>query len=743
MAEPLTSEVLHKLEEQLTCSICQHQYTSPKTLQCLHTFCLNCLKGIPNQGNHSLQCPTCRSPCQLPQQGVTALPPSFTMNNLTEVYNLLKKVTGNRHAPCDKCNKADADHYCKQCAKFLCQQCLQQHDEWITGHQTLDLDEVMNSVYRLQQAKQEVHNICPDHSKPIEIFCETCKEFVCHLCTVKIHKHHDYDIISDAYIKHKPIIRSNILPLNHQIQRLVEEIANLLKRRDEITGQGERTKEMTHLVIVQIKELLDQTEIMLNKEVDVAMKHKLDVTDNQTREAEAILSQLTECRDCIEQSLEIDTPQQVLSTESLMTNRANILVANIKFKSFKPFEEADITLVRDTNKNIKKITGYIGKINYSFHSPTIAITYNHIPLVDNRSTVTMMMSGINGSHVPTSMVNAISCQLTLPNGSMSVQCTVKGTSQSGQYSIIFTPTVRSSHQLHVKIHDSFAPGSPFSIPVSVPAKRRGSVVKTLTLPGLKNPHRVAVLGNEQVLISEKNGHCITMVNKEEKVKSFGSRGNGKGQLLYPNSIAITSKGTILVADCGNNRIQEFTIDGECVSCIGSRGNDRLQFNGPDYIAINKTTGLVYIADCYNARIQVLNADLTFSCTFGSRGSGQGQLFEFRGISIDSQGLVYVADGGNDRIQKFTPEGQFVSSFGARGSKPGQLTHPLDIAFDDNDLLYICEGGPNKRISVFTTIGVFVHCFGNGVLSNPLGLTIDKYGGYMYVCDGDKNDIKIF
>ena len=742
-----TAEALHKLEEQLTCSICLDQYTNPKALPCLHSFCLDCLKGVTvlpevtQQGHYSLPCPTCRSPCQLPaQQGIETLPPSFTINNLTEVYNLLKKVTGNRHTSCDSCDNTNAVHYCKQCAKFLCQQCLHQHNKWITGHQTLGLDEVVNTVYQLPQAKPEVTSTCTDHSKPHEIFCETCEKLICQLCIVKKHKDHDYDVINDTYDKHKLIIRSSLRLLDQQIDRLVEEIANLIQRRNEITEQGEKTKETTHLVIAQMKELLDQTEKMLNEEIDEAMKHKLSLTDHQTKEAEAILGQLTECRDHVEQSLEVDTPQQVLSTKSQMTSRTESLVANTKEKTFKPLEEADITLERDTNKNIKEIPSYVGKINYSITPPTVA--YDHIPLVDNESTVTMTLSVSNGSPapVPTSL---ISCHLTPPNSSKpTIQCTVKDTSQSGQYNIVFTPLTRGLHPLHVKVHNRNIPCSPVSIPVSVPAKMRNTIVKHF-ITGLKAPRKIAVSDNGHMIISEQDGHCITIATNEGvKVKSFGSCGNGRGQLSSPHSIAITSKGTILVADYGNDRIQEFTMNGECVSCIGSNGNGPLQFVRPYGIAINKTTGQVYITESDNDRVQVLNADLTFSRTFGNRGSGQGQFVNPRGINIDSQGLVYVADGYNNRIQKFTPEGQFVSSFGTEGSKPGQLTFPRDITFDDNDLLYICEGAPNHRISVFTTTGEFVHCFGKGVIEYPTGSAIDKHG-YLYVCDNHNNDVKIF
>ena len=183
------------------------------------------------------------------------------------------------------------------------------------------------------------------------------------------------------------------------------------------------------------------------------------------------------------------------------------------------------------------------------------------------------------------------------------------------------------------------------------------------------------------------------------------------------------------------------MDGECISCVGSKGNGPLQFHYPAGIAINKTTGQVYVADSCNHRVQVLNADLTFSHMFGSSGSGQGQCQCPHGIAIDSQGLVYVADSGNNRIQQFSPEGKHLSSFGTMGSAPGQITCPLDITVDDNDLLYICEDDPNFRVSVFTT-GEFVHCFGKNRVGRPYRSAFDKSGN-LYVSDYMKDDVKIF
>ena len=36
-----------QLDDQLTCNVCLDQYTNPKTLPCLHSFCLECIQPLP------------------------------------------------------------------------------------------------------------------------------------------------------------------------------------------------------------------------------------------------------------------------------------------------------------------------------------------------------------------------------------------------------------------------------------------------------------------------------------------------------------------------------------------------------------------------------------------------------------------------------------------------------------------------------------------------------------------------
>ncbi|XP_043542756.1 RING finger domain-containing protein [Chiloscyllium plagiosum] len=78
-----SSELLDSESEKvdLECSICCHDYNwtdkCPRELECLHTFCTECLTKmegqLPNAGRH-ISCPLCRHSTELTASGALGLP---------------------------------------------------------------------------------------------------------------------------------------------------------------------------------------------------------------------------------------------------------------------------------------------------------------------------------------------------------------------------------------------------------------------------------------------------------------------------------------------------------------------------------------------------------------------------------------------------------------------------------------------------------------------------------------------
>ena len=467
------------------------------------------------------------------------------------------------------------------------------------------------------------------------------------------------------------------------------------------------------------------------------MKHKDCVLDQQIKEIDTAIDQVSEYRDHVDQCVNVGTPQQLLLTKPQITSHSQNVIKSVKDKTFVPLEQADIRLVK--SDKINEIHNNIGTVEYtSLRLARLKVSRRHIPLTGRESTITISLSLPNGSPAPVPL-SFINCRLTPSDNTCPIQCSIKESSQLGQYNVVFTPAIRGLHQLHVTVNDNEIAGSPVSVPVSVPPEMRGTPVKTIT--GLDGPTGVAVTDDGLVIVSEWMGHCITIFNREgKKIKSIGTGGNRRGQLKYPEGVAVTSKGTILVSDTDNHRIQQFTIGGDCISCTSTKGNGPLQFDVPRGITINKITGQMIVADHYNHRVQVLQPDLTFSHMFGSKGSGQGQFIHPSDVTIDSRGFVYITDSDNHCVQKFTPEGQFISSFGTNGDEPGQLNRPTGITVDDNDLLYVYSN-ESGYVTVYTTNGQYISRIKTekNIYTILNGVTLDSNGD-LYVCQFEHGKI---
>ena len=666
-----------KLEEQLTCPVCLDHFTNPKILPCHHSFCQDCLEGLPldkKNETYYLSCPTCRHCMKLPEKGVGAFPVAFHLNNLKEMYSLTKK--------------------------------------------TADLSSPQEAT-------------CSDHGKPLELFCETCDTVICVTCQFRNHKHHKYDLITDSYTKHCEKLREYLSPVEGKKEALKKVLSALAEREGKIRERGEGVLEEIHEMVEEMMNVLRESERKLTEQAKRVTDDKLKVLSEQMKSAEMSLSVLEDVKDYVEQSLKTGSPQQVLRSKKQMMERMSEVTAQINVEELHPKEKADFVL----SKDIKSLH-HIGDII----SGASALEQCRVKKIDriNKAVSFSLSMEAPDSSVLSVPLSSLRCSLVpVGKGDQPIDTTVTTTSTDpGVYRIQCNPSTRGTHTVKVQVYDVQLEDTSLFIPFN-PYLDNITPVRTIT--ELKWPWGVAVSDDNRVIVTENDGDCVTILNREgKKVKSLGGKGgSGIVKFSYLCGVAITPDKFILVSD--NHRIQKISMDGYLIASVDKKGSRPLQFDTPDGIAISPITGQVYIADTYNHRIQVLNPDLTFSHSFGSEGSANGQFKYPRDIAIDSQGLVYVADEGNHCIQKFSPDGKFVGQFGTKGSGPGQLNSPNDITIDTaaTGLVYVSELG-NDRISVFTSDGVFVRRFGSegsniDQFYGPRGLTFDK-DGFLYVCD---------
>ena len=111
--------------------------------------------------------------------------------------------------------------------------------------------------------------------------------------------------------------------------------------------------------------------------------------------------------------------------------------------------------------------------------------------------------------------------------------------------------------------------------------------------GLNYPYGIAFTSRGEMVISEYNGHQISVFDtRGQKIRTFGSRGDSPEQMKYPRGIAIDDADNIYVSS--NHKLQKFTSSGELIMCVGQRGSKEGEFNEPRGVTLYDNQVYVYM-----------------------------------------------------------------------------------------------------------------------------------------------------
>ncbi len=202
--------------------------------------------------------------------------------------------------------------------------------------------------------------------------------------------------------------------------------------------------------------------------------------------------------------------------------------------------------------------------------------------------------------------------------------------------------------------------------------REGKVLMILGKAGVagngpdtfNQPTGVVVAPNGDIFVSSGHGRAygdarIVKFSAEGKfIKQWGTPGSGPGQFIGPHSLAIDSRGRLLVADRTNNRIQIFDQDGKFIT-------EWKQFGRPSGLAIGQDD-MLYVGDSESTDKEGAygyNPGCRRGIRIGSARDGkviafipdpdtQGATSMAEGVAVDRQGNVYGAEVGPKDLKKY-------------------------------------------------------------------------------------------
>ena len=110
------------------------------------------------------------------------------------------------------------------------------------------------------------------------------------------------------------------------------------------------------------------------------------------------------------------------------------------------------------------------------------------------------------------------------------------------------------------------------------------------------------------------------------------------------------------------------------------------------------------------------------------------------------GIVYVADTGNKRVQVLDREGNYLREFTVDGWQPGVFDEP-GIDVDKRGDVYVTDPPGNRALRYSKDgklLGVLKPMKESApLLSYPMGISVEKDGGVVYVVDCRNHRIRKF
>ena len=732
--------LLKNLEKHVTCSICMDTYTEPKTIACLHTFCLKCLEkhALITQRQGQFRCPDCQAEVNIPEGNCfDNLPTGFLQNSLLSLL-AVRESGDESQITCPNCNKKSAEiSYCFACEKLMCRDCVNAHELFqesaFRGHKVTALKQFQAVDYETWLKRQ---SFCPQpyHEKEVtRFFCLECQVSVCQVCVNTDHKNHDVDPLEKAADAEK----TNIMAAVESMEQKKKVCSDAIKTFQQVVEELERNVEVAirevsrtaEEMIAKIREH-EREAIQILENIRVSRMEKINSLNEQVKSLIKQLDQAVQfAKHLVERSSNADVMKSKKSLEQRCGDLDKTTVPALPVSSFVKYFSTNAL----DNLNLGSVI--INETDVRL-SPVRTLTENHQAGLEVEL---LICPETKGEEELTSKCQREFDAKVLIEPAEDVASVRTFRKENDDIHVKFVPTVPGTYNMTVEINGDKLVTSPYRVYVK---ERRIDVVGELNLKGgiPEGLNWAAFNSKGTIAISDHKKHCILMFDEDGNfMRKFGCYGKRRGQLGYPAGLTFLNDDELLVVDDDNGRIQQFSVKkGKFVKSFGKIGTGDGEFTRPEGIFINDE-GHVIVTDCSNNRIQVLDKDGKFMFKFGD--NDPGKLNQPRGC-IYHENKFIVSDSQDNCLKVFDKSGKFLYKIGEKGEADGQFSSPWGLCFEkygDHVNLLVCDRD-NGRIQQFTMEGRFI---GKTVekLRDPKAIATTP-DGCILVCDCKDKKIHI-
>uniref|UniRef100_A0AAQ4Q4Y4 E3 ubiquitin-protein ligase TRIM71 n=1 Tax=Gasterosteus aculeatus aculeatus TaxID=481459 RepID=A0AAQ4Q4Y4_GASAC len=744
-------------------------------LPCLHAFCRQCLEGQRSPGDPlKLRCPTCDQKVCISEAGVDSLPSSnFLFSNLLDVVVSSEEQIHNKnghhllhhhhqqqqhnnhhqqhhlrgglgggssgfHHPhggllhpghlgepqCSSCDEENpATSHCLDCQEYLCDNCVRAHqrvrltkdhfierlgDNLHLGRVNVNsnpgqpgvsvsLAQSLQNNFALLSLFQDQMSFCQHHDNEVFLFfCESCSVPICRECSVGRHMGHTFVYLQDAVQDCRAVTIQLLADAQQGRQAVQLSMEKVQAMAEQVEIKAKVVQTEVKALVLRHKKALEERECELLWKVEKIRKVKAKSLYLQVEKLHQSLTKLDSTIAAVSQVLDEGRHLDVLLARERMLTQIHELKA---LRGLLQAQEDDRFMFTPPDQALYVAIQSMGLISSGAFAPVTKAHGEGLKTALRGKPASFTVIGYDHDGEPRlSGGDAVSAvAVAVPDGNLSAAEVTDH--QNGSYTVGYLPKCEGEHLVSVLVCNQHIQGSPFKVTV-------------------KSGRSYGSLGNQ--------------------VSSFGSEGEGDGQLCRPWGISVDKEGYVVVADRSNNRIQIFKPCGAFHHKFGSLGSRPGQFDRPAGVACDSQRRVI-VADKDNHRVQ-------FLLKFGEKGTKNGQFNYPWDVAVNSEGKILVSDTRNHRVQLFAPDGSFLNKYGFEGALWKHFDSPRGVAFNHEDHLVVTDFN-NHRLLVIrpdcqSARFLGSEGVGNGQFLRPQGVAVDQENRII-VADSRNHRVQVF
>ena len=727
-------QLFKNLRKEAECALCLETVNDPKTLPCLHSFCLHCLDKLATFARRQLQgtikCPVCLTLFQIPEEDTfRGFPTSFHLNRLVDILALKDgKTEGQR---CDSCEENSAvTSYCFICQSFLCTACFEAHQRLKTtrGHRNVLIEKL-----RVQDVKELIQRpvMCTEkyhQNEALEYFCQDCKVCICMKCGFVNHSRHTLMDIQQAAEERKIQITEVIDKAKAQVvvveRKMHQQIEVMKRTTHEMVAAGNK---ITAIVDELVRALREHETAMKTKLVQINEAQQRDHA-TQLENFQLVVSQLKGFVECGEGALRRNIASEILQAQENVTSRFEELLGPSETKIYSPCHVSYFPN-KDTKQiaNVLKVSGP-GQIVASFTDPSRSAAEPKCPETilksGDETNFTVITRDSNGSQFYNEEDQVI-VKIRSPIGEIEDNRVTDF--KDGSYKVRYKPKCAGQHDVAIELNGIPLNGSPWRIQVAPQKYQR--VSKEFSGHGeFCYPCSIAQ--------SEKTGNIAVADYNNMRVLLFDSGLKYLRTVVdmrptrKPRSLAFTKLCNIIVVDEASHessKISVFTEKGKLIKHIGEH------LINPCSVSV-RSDGNILVCDSGDISVKVLSPDRTeLLRSFRIRNYDA-----FPWFAVYHQGKYFVSYRMGHSVKVFNEEGEPLYDI-------GQFNRPAGLAIDQFGQLFVCDLEVHEvcsKVLVFTLDGKLVGRLLKDFYSCFCSVAVTQNGNVL-VSDVEEGPIQVF